>query len=73
MEEFLSGTAWKNQGSKLRALQDEYIKGSNAVEKYRRVYNLPSLPNVVANTNGFVGNTALCFDALETLDFYANG
>ena len=70
-----TSTDWDQNRSKLREMEDVFLEGSEGLQKYLRFQALPDLPitpeiQAYGGENGFVGDTAVHYDALDAIDFY---
>ena len=66
---------WEKNRSKLREMEDVFFAGSAGLQKYlhyQALPDLPSTPEIQAydGADGFIGNTAVHYDALDAIDFY---
>lgn len=72
---FQEGPVWRDKRNKLKALREALRDGKQAVEVFRRNFELKQLPEVIPGDNqfrddGWSGNRCGYFDAIELLDHY---
>ena len=71
----LTSTQWGRNNSKLRRMEDVFFAGSAGLQKYISLQVLPELPitpelEAYDGKDGFIGNKAVHYDALDVIDFY---
>lgn len=73
---FQENPVWRDKRNKLKALREALREGPQAVEIFRRNYELDQLPEVIPGDNQYrddgwiVGKRCGYFDAIELLDHY---
>lgn len=74
VREFRTGDHWAGRRNKIMALRRALRAGPDAVEHFRSVYDLPSLPQISGQpemaTRGWQGGRCGYFDAIEAMDFF---
>ncbi|MFN8443267.1 MAG: hypothetical protein U0175_21000 [Caldilineaceae bacterium] len=70
---FRESEVWRRRHNKVKALRTALRKGEKAVQQFRRLYSVKSLPEIHAQygsfqESGWQGNHCAYFDAIEAVD-----